>query len=128
MATASVHNLEVEHAHDEHHHEHHEENFIQKYIFTLDHKMIGKQFLFTGILWAFIGGALSIIFRLQLGFPDMQLEWLRPILGGWITESGKIDPYSSANRSKRYGVWFHEHAFLLVLFLIQCVNVHFSFH
>jgi cytochrome c oxidase subunit 1 len=44
--------------------------------------MIGKQFLITGIFWALIGGALSLIFRMQLGFPETQLEWLRPILGG----------------------------------------------
>jgi cytochrome c oxidase subunit 1 len=54
--------------------------------------MIGKQFLLTGIFWAIIGGFLSILFRLQLGFPDMNLEFLRPLLGGWIDETGKLDP------------------------------------
>ncbi|MGL1885662.1 MAG: cbb3-type cytochrome c oxidase subunit I [Reichenbachiella sp.] len=76
-------------AHDEH--EHHG-NFVTNYIFSQDHKVIGKQFLITGILWAIIGGGLSIIFRLQLGFPDMNLEWLRPLLGEWVTDAGKIDP------------------------------------
>jgi cytochrome c oxidase subunit 1 len=90
MATANIATHSAE-AHDHHDHEHHD-NFITKYIFTQDHKMIGKQFLITGIFWAIIGGLLSIIFRLQLGFPDMQLEWLRPILGGWITPDGKLDP------------------------------------
>lgn len=90
MATATVahHDTEV---HDQHEHEHHD-NFITKYIFTTDHKMIGKQFLVTGIFWAIIGGFLSILFRLQLGFPDMNLEFLRPLLGGWIDETGKLDP------------------------------------
>ncbi len=78
--------------HDDHHDEHHEQNFFQKYIFSLDHKVIGKQFLFTGMFWAIIGGGMSILFRLQLGFPDMDLEWLRPLLGDWITTEGKIDP------------------------------------
>jgi len=27
-----------------------------------------------------------------LGFPDMKLEFLRPLLGGWIDEAGKLDP------------------------------------
>ncbi len=72
-------------------HEHHQ-NFISKYIFSTDHKTIAKQYLITGILWAFIGGLLSVFFRLQLGFPDMDLEWLRPLLGKWITTTGKIDP------------------------------------
>ncbi|MBC6366765.1 cbb3-type cytochrome c oxidase subunit I [Algoriphagus sp. AK58] len=90
MATASVahHDAAV---HDHHDHEHHD-NFITKYIFSTDHKMIGKQFLVTGIFWAIIGGFLSILFRLQLGFPDMNLEFLRPLLGGWIDETGKLDP------------------------------------
>ncbi|MBC6399854.1 MAG: cbb3-type cytochrome c oxidase subunit I [Ekhidna sp.] len=74
-----------------HHNEHHDQNFISKYIFSTDHKTIAKQFLITGIFWALIGGALSLIFRLQLGFPEMNLEWLRPLLGQWITESGKLD-------------------------------------
>src|SRR5690606_22169737 len=49
-------------------------------------------YLITGIFWAILGGLLSLIFRLQLGFPEMSQEWLRPILGDWISESGKIDP------------------------------------
>jgi cytochrome c oxidase subunit 1 len=78
--------------HDEgHDHEQHQ-SFISKYIFSTDHKTIAKQYLITGILWAFIGGLLSVFFRLQLGFPDMDLEWLRPLLGKWITTTGKIDP------------------------------------
>jgi cytochrome c oxidase subunit I len=92
MATAANASAEV-HAHDHHDHEHHEpQSFIRKYIFSEDHKVIAKQYLISGILWAIIGGGLSLIFRLQLGFPDMKLEWLRPILGEWINESGKLDP------------------------------------
>jgi cytochrome c oxidase subunit 1 len=91
MSTATSHAEEVHtHAHD-HDHEHHELNFWTKYIFSTDHKTIAKQYLISGILWAFIGGSFSIIFRLQLGFPDMHLDWLRPILGEWIDEGGKLD-------------------------------------
>ena len=90
MASATVANHDTT-AHDHHDHEHHD-NFVTKYIFTQDHKMIGKQFLVTGIFWAVIGGFLSVLFRLQLGFPDMSLEFLRPLLGGWIDEGGKLDP------------------------------------
>ncbi len=90
MSTTAVH-TEEHISHDAHDHEHHELNFVEKYIFSTDHKTIAKQFLITGIIWAFIGGGLSIIFRLQLGFPDMNLEWLRPLLGKWITSTGQID-------------------------------------
>ena len=90
MATAQL--TQEVHAHEEHEHEHHELGFIRKYIFSEDHKTIAKQYLISGILWAFIGGLLSMLFRLQLGFPNMKLEWLRPLLGGWIEEGGKLDP------------------------------------
>jgi len=81
----------LDHTVDDHAHEHHD-NFITKYIFSTDHKTIAKQFLITGIFWAIIGGGMSLVFRLQLGFPESQLEWLRPIFGQWITTSGKLDP------------------------------------
>ncbi|MCP4521258.1 MAG: cytochrome c oxidase subunit I [Cytophagales bacterium] len=78
----------VAHEHDHHH----EESFVTKYLFSLDHKMIAKQFLITGLIWAFFGGGLSILFRIQLGFPNADLSWLEPLLGNWIQEDGKMDP------------------------------------
>ncbi len=93
MATTDIHTHQDVHHHDDHEeHEHHEGNFWTKYIFSQDHKVIAKQFLITGIFWALLGGILSVIFRLQLGFPDMNLEWLKPVLGEWITAEGKLDP------------------------------------
>lgn len=79
-----------EQGYDDHFHEHHhgdkfQSNFITHYIFSQDHKIIARQFLITGIFWAIVGAAMSIIFRLQLGFPDESLAWLKPLLGKWIT-------------------------------------------
>jgi len=84
--------LNINHQIDVHHEEHHELNFIRKYIFSEDHKIIAKQFLITGLFWAIVGGLLSMIFRIQLGFPNASIEWLKPILGGWITPDNKLDP------------------------------------
>src|SRR6188768_2591732 len=93
MATTDIHIQPDVHHHDDHEHdEHHGGNFWTTYIFSEDHKVIAKQFLITGIFWALLGGILSVIFRLQFGFPDMSLEWLRPVLGEWITAEGKLDP------------------------------------
>lgn len=78
--------------HDEHHDgHHHHETFISKYVFSQDHKMIAKQFLITGMLWALIGGAMSVLFRIQLGYPDATLPWLEDIFGHWAKD-GKITP------------------------------------
>ncbi|WP_162055739.1 cytochrome c oxidase subunit I [Pontibacter pamirensis] len=83
-------NHDIDHAHEEHDH-HLDQNFFEKYIFSQDHKIIAKQYLFSGIFWAFIGGFLSILFRLQLGWPEATFTFLEPILGGWV-ENGKLNP------------------------------------
>ncbi len=69
---------------------HHKESFITKYVFSQDHKMISKQFLITGIIWAFIGGLFSVIFRLQLGYPNQTFPFLEDFLGNWA-KGGKLD-------------------------------------
>lgn len=76
------------HGHDDHH-DHHEETFLTKYIFSQDHKMISKQFLITGIFWGVVGGLLSILFRIQLAFPNETFPILETFLGKWA-EGGKI--------------------------------------
>ena len=67
------------HTHD-HDHGHHKESFISKYVFSMDHKMISKQFLITGIIMGVIGMALSILFRLQLAWPDTSFPILESLL------------------------------------------------
>src|ERR1700754_5293133 len=78
-------------AHHGEHDGHHHQTFISKYVFSMDHKMIAKQFLITGMMWAIIGGLMSVLFRLQLGYPDQAFPWLEDILGRWA-EGGKISP------------------------------------
>jgi cytochrome c oxidase subunit 1 len=93
--------LVLEEGFDPHFHEHHEgdkyqSSFISHYIFSMDHKMIARQFLITGMFWGIIGGLMSLVFRLQLGFPEESLAWLKPVLGKWIVVNeagiGSLDP------------------------------------
>ncbi|MBK8885478.1 MAG: cbb3-type cytochrome c oxidase subunit I [Saprospiraceae bacterium] len=86
-----------DHFHEHHHGDKYQTNFIFHYIFSMDHKIIARQFLITGIIWAIIGAAMSVIFRLQLGFPEESLTWIKPFLGKWIvvdptTGIGKLAP------------------------------------
>ncbi|WP_373512390.1 cbb3-type cytochrome c oxidase subunit I [Persicitalea sp.] len=78
--------------HEEVHAHHDDPNFWRKYIFSEDHKTIAKQYLISGIFWAILGIAMSVVFRIQLGFPDADISWLKPVLGQWISETGKLDP------------------------------------
>jgi cytochrome c oxidase subunit I len=77
--------------HDDHGAHHHKETFVSKYIFSMDHKTIGKQFLITGIIWAIIGGLFSVLFRLQLGYPDQTFPILETFFGHWA-KGGQIQP------------------------------------
>jgi cytochrome c oxidase subunit 1 len=86
-AEASVHSHDSHEAHDHDHH--HEESFLSKYVFSTDHKMIGKQFLITGIIWAIIGGLFSVLFRLQLGYPEASFPILEDLFGKWAA-GGRI--------------------------------------
>lgn len=51
--------------------------FIGTYLISLDHKMIGKQFLAVGLLMMIFGGGFALLFRWQLAYPDQPL----PLIG-----------------------------------------------
>jgi len=70
------------HGHDHHDHDHHQ-SFLTKYVFSTDHKMISKQFLITAIFMAFLAMGMSMIFRLQLSWPNQPFPFLESILGKW---------------------------------------------
>ena len=60
-------------------HDHHELPFWRKYIFSVDHKMIGIQYGITALLFLFFGFSLIMLLRYQLAFPNT------PIPGfGWL--------------------------------------------
>ncbi len=71
--------------------EHHKETFVSKYIFSLDHKMIGKQFLVTGMIMGIIGVMMSMLFRLELAYPEQSFPILEFFLGKWAPD-GVMDP------------------------------------
>ena len=72
--------------------EHHKETFISKYIFSLDHKMIAKQFLITGMLMGILGMVMSLLFRIQIGNPGESSAVLQWFLGDRWAEGGILDP------------------------------------
>jgi cytochrome c oxidase subunit 1 len=52
----------------------HDRGFIRRYIFSTDHKVIGIQYILTGLAMAIAGAFLAALIRLQLGWPTHQ--WL----------------------------------------------------
>ncbi len=72
-------------------HGHHKETFITKYIFSIDHKMISKQYLITGIIMGIIGIAMSMLFRLQLAWPEEPFKIMEILLGSKMAPGGVLD-------------------------------------
>ncbi len=54
--------------------------FIRKYVFSLDHKIVGLQYFFTAMAMAVFGGVLSMLMRLQLGWPSHSWPLLEKLL------------------------------------------------
>ncbi|MBI4465468.1 MAG: cbb3-type cytochrome c oxidase subunit I, partial [Acidobacteria bacterium] len=63
---------------------HHEapKGFLWKYIFSLDHKVIGIQYYLLALVAVFVGMALSLYMRLRLAWPDAELPFVE---GGLMT-------------------------------------------
>ncbi|WP_035669779.1 cbb3-type cytochrome c oxidase subunit I [Flavobacterium sp. 83] len=70
-----------DHGHDHEHEHHHKDTFITKYIFSIDHKMIAKQYLLTGIIMGVIGVGMSMLFRMQLAWPEQSFKIFNILLG-----------------------------------------------
>jgi len=73
--------------HDDHHIHEDNRNFFQRYVFSSDHKVIGIQFLFSGLIFFVLGGLLAMAIRWQLAWPWSpvpilsQALWSDPALG-----------------------------------------------
>jgi cytochrome c oxidase subunit 1 len=98
-------------AHDVH--EHHDLGFWRTYVFSTDHKMIGRQFLFLGLFMLLIGGFLAMLIRWQLGWPETPVPGL-----GWLfpDTEGIIPP-------ETYNMIFTMHATLMIFFVVMPIMV-----
>ncbi len=64
-------------------HGHHELPFWKKYIFSVDHKVIGIQYAVTALLFLFFGFSLMMMMRWQLAYPGRPM----PLLGKLFSEN-----------------------------------------
>jgi len=63
------------------HAEHHELGFVRTYIFSEDHKMIGRQFLFMALFMMSIGGLMAMLMRWELAWPETAVPLMH-----WVPE------------------------------------------
>jgi cytochrome c oxidase subunit I len=119
--TATSHSVSAAHPHHEAHgHGHHEIGFIKKYIFSIDHKIIGLQFLFVSLAFFVVGGLLAMLIRWQLAWPGDPTRPV-PILGTLLW--GQTDPVTGAITpglmpAEFYNMVFTMHASIMIFFVI----------
>src|SRR5215208_6181889 len=99
--------MSVSHPHTEAH-AHPELNFLRKYIFSEDHKIIGIQFLFTSIIFLGLGGILALLVRIQLAWPHAEIT----LISDWFKNSGGRMPETT------YNMLFTMHASVMIFFVI----------
>ncbi len=67
------HHAAHDHASAAAHGAHHDEGWFKKYFWSTDHKVIGLQYMITGMLMALLGGFMAYVFRMQLAFPGQEV-------------------------------------------------------
>src|SRR5438045_8469706 len=79
------------------HHHAAPQGFLRKYVFSVDHKVIGKQYYGLGLLAVLIGMGLSWLMRIHLVWPNFGIPGLQ-----WLSSSGApggvITPEGSEER------------------------------
>lgn len=96
-----------DHGYDDHIHPE-PTNPLLKYVFSTDHKVIGIQFLFSGIIMFWIGGLLALAVRWQLAWPWKPI----PLVSGLWAEYGYRMP------PEVYNKLFTMHATVMIFFVI----------
>jgi cytochrome c oxidase subunit I len=97
-------------AHAPAHHGHTEElPFWRQYIFSVDHKVIGKQYLSLSLFMALFGGLTALLIRWQLAWPEAQIPGL-----GWVPPPTL---YEGAVEPDGYNVLLTMHGTIMVFFV-----------
>jgi cytochrome c oxidase subunit I len=88
--------------------------FLSKYIFSFDHKVIGKQFLWYGIFFLGVGGLMALMIRWALAFPGQAF----PIVGHLFfpETEGVIGPDT-------YAMLFTMHGTIMIFYAITPILI-----
>ena len=89
-------------------------SFWRRYVFSIDHKVIAKQFLWAGLLFMLLGGTLAMLIRWQWAFPYRPV----PVLGGLFLRGsgGVIGPAV-------YQQIFTTHGLVMIFFAVTPVLI-----
>jgi cytochrome c oxidase subunit I len=85
------------------------QSFLRRYLFSTDHKVIAKQFLWAGLVLLLFGGLLAMLIRWQWGWPGQKV----PVVGELLFSrtEGAISPPA-------YNAVFTMHGLIMIFFAI----------
>ncbi len=89
-------------------------SFLRRHVFSTDHKVIAKQFLWAGLLFLLVGGVLAMLIRWQWAYPGQPV----PLLGALVfkTSGGVIGPAA-------YNSTFTMHGLIMIFFAITPIMI-----
>jgi len=97
-----------QHIHDE------PTTFLSKYVFSFDHKVIGKQFLWYGIFFLGVGGMMALLIRWTLAFPGEPFPFLGQLL---FPQSNGVVPADT------YAMLFTMHGTIMIFYAITPILI-----
>ena len=88
--------------------------FLRRFVFSVDHKVIGRQFLFLGLAFLAIGGVMAMLIRWQLARPGAPVPLVGKLLFG--PSGGVISPVA-------YTALFTMHGTIMIFFAVTPVVI-----
>jgi cytochrome c oxidase subunit 1 len=89
-------------------------SFVRRYLFSTDHKVIAKQFLWAGLIFLLFGGLLAMLIRWQWAYPGQKV----PLLGdvAFKSSGGAVSPAA-------YNAIFTMHGLVMIFFAVTPVLI-----
>ncbi|MEK6608333.1 MAG: cbb3-type cytochrome c oxidase subunit I [Myxococcota bacterium] len=88
-------------------------SFWRRCVFSTDHKVIAKQFLWAGLLFLLFGGLLAMMIRWQWAYPGEKV----PGMGAVLSRSGGVITPSA------YNTIFTMHGLIMIFFAITPIMI-----
>jgi cytochrome c oxidase subunit 1 len=88
--------------------------FLRRAVFSTDHKVIGRQFLFLGLAFLAVGGLMAMLIRWQLARPGVPVPVIGRLLFG--PSGGVISPVA-------YTALFTMHGTIMIFFAVTPILI-----
>ena len=91
------------------------QGFLSRYVFSVDHRVIGLQYLLTAMAMALVGGLLALLVRMQLAWPSHEFRAVSRLLPQGFDE-GIMKP-------EFYAALFTMHGTIMIFFVLSAALI-----